>query len=119
MEARVQIMPVDKPTANGNLYPRSVVEKALKNLKGQPLAVTLVSSFLDNKGVPKVTDAIGVAKDLALDLETSTVIAHVSIAKIPDQFKEGFVIRSAGFGDVSEDKVISNFTFTGVVIGKE
>lgn len=118
MEAKVQIMPVDKPTANNRLYPRHVVEKALASLKGKSLAVTHVNAFLDNNGCPKVSDSLGVARNLALDEAGEHVIAQVKIDKVPPDLESGYVIRSAGVGKL-EGNVVTEFDFTGVIIARE
>lgn len=118
MEAKVQILDVDRVNHNGRFYPRSVVQKAIQNLQGQPLDVIHVRAFLDSNGCPKVSDSLGVAKDLRLDDETGMVLADVKIDHIPDDLKGGYVIASAGFGDVQNGTVV-DFTFTGVVVARE
>jgi hypothetical protein len=120
MEARVQILPLDTPTANGRIYPRGVVEAALAKLNGQTLAVTHVNSFLQNEGVPKVGDSLGLANNLAIDADTNMLMADVKIETIPDDLLGGFVVRSAGFGTLAEDQItITEFTISAVIIGHE
>lgn len=119
MEAKVQIMEVDRVNANGRLYPRSVVEEALRKLNGKPLAVIPVRAFLDSDGCPKVSDSLGVASALRIDDSTDHVIADVRIEKIPEDLQQGYVIRSAGTGKVDDQGVVSDFEFTGVVIARE
>jgi hypothetical protein len=116
MEARVQILPLDQPTANGRIYPRGVMEDALARLAGQSLAVIHVNSFLQNEGVPKVADSLGVASGLAIDEDTQHIIANVVITRIPDDLINGYVLRSAGFGTL-DGNTVTEFTFSGVVIG--
>jgi hypothetical protein len=118
MEARVQILPLDKPTANGRIYPRGVVEQALANLNGKSLAVIHVNTFLTKEGVPTVADSLGVASGLAIDEDTQHVMANVVITKIPDDLIGGYVLRSAGFGTL-EDNVVTDFTISAVIIGRE
>jgi hypothetical protein len=113
-------MPIDQPTANGRIYPRGVVEQALAKLNGQSLAVIHVNSFLMNEGVPKVADSLGVASGLAIDDATNCVIANVVITKVPDDLVGGYVVRSAGFGTLGEDqKTVTEFTMSAVILGKE
>ena len=121
MEARVQILPIDKPTANDRVYPRSVVEEAIRRLNGRSLAVTHVNAFLKKEGVPTVADSLGVASDLVIDEATQHVIAHVRIEPMPPEFEgKPYVIRSAGFGTIGEDgKTITDFTMSAVVIANE
>jgi hypothetical protein len=116
MEARVQVLPLDQPTANGRIYPRGVVEAALERLNGQSVAVIHVNSFLQNEGVPPVGDSLGVASGLAIDEDTQHVIANVVITRIPDDLLGGYVLRSAGFGEL-DGNTVTDFTITGVVIG--
>jgi len=117
-EARVQIMELDKPTCNGRIYPRGVVEAALAKLNGQSLAVIHVNSFRESEGVPKVADSLGVASNLAIDDSTNmVVVANVKIDRVPDDLKGGYVVRSAGIGTL-EGNTVTEFTMTAVVIGK-
>ena len=109
-------MPVDKPTANDRVYPRSVVEDALRRLQGKSLAVTHARAFLETDGCPKVSDSLGVASNLVI--ADDHVLADVKIDKVPEDLKGGYVIRSAGFGEV-ENGVVKEFTFTGVIIARE
>jgi hypothetical protein len=118
MEARVQILPLDRPTVNGHIYPRAVVEAALSRLSGQNLAVTHVNSFLDKDGVPSVADSLGVASALEIDPDTNMLMAHVNIPVIPEDLAGGYVIRSAGFGTL-DGMTITEFTLSAVVIGHE
>jgi hypothetical protein len=115
MEAKVQILPVDRPTLNGNYYPRSVVEKALKSMGTLPVGVIPVKAFLSNDGCPKVSDLLGVAKNLRLDEDTNMVIADVRIDRNPPH---PYTMASAGFGTVQNGTVV-DFTFTGVVVSDE
>lgn len=118
MEARVQILPLDVPTANGRIYPRGVVESALAKLSGQTLAVTHVNSFLSTNGVPKVSDSLGVASDLEIDDATNHLMARVRIDTIPEDLNGGYVIRSAGFGTL-EGNVVTEFNISAVIIARE
>jgi hypothetical protein len=118
MEARVQILPLDTPTANGRIYPRGVVEAALQKLNGATLAVTHVNSFLKNEGVPKVSDSLGQANNLAIDDATNMLMANVRIDQVPPDLEGGYVIRSAGFGTL-EGNVVTEFTMSAVIIGHE
>jgi hypothetical protein len=118
MEARVQILPLDQPTANGRIYPRGVVEAALAKLSGQVLAVIHVNTFLTKEGVPTVADSLGAASNLAIDDATNHVLANVSIPVIPEDLASGFVLRSAGFGTL-EGNTVTEFTISAVVIGRE
>jgi hypothetical protein len=117
MEARVQVLPLDQPTANGRIYPRGVVEAALEKLNGRTLAVIHVNTFLQNAGVPPVGDSLGVASGLAIDEDTQHVIANVNIVTIPDDLLNGYVLRSAGFGEL-DGNTVTEFTITHVVIGQ-
>ncbi len=118
MEARVQILPLDKPTANGRIYPRGVVEDALARLNGKSLAAIHVNTFLTKEGVPTVADSLGVASGLAIDEPTQHVIANVVIAQVPEDLQDGYVLRSAGFGTL-EGNVVTEFTISAVCIGRE
>jgi hypothetical protein len=118
MEARVQIMELDRPNCNGRIYPRGVVKEALHKLNGQSLVVTHVNSFLETNGAPIAGDSLGVAKNLAIDDTTKTVIADVVVERVPEDLQGGYVIRSAGFGTLEGNTVVE-FTFTAVILGKK
>lgn len=118
MEARVQILPLDQPTANGRIYPRGVVEDAIARLQGKSLAVIHVNTFLTKEGVPTVADSLGVASGVAIDEATNHVIANVVITQVPEDLQGGYVIRSAGFGTL-EGNVVTEFTISAVIIGRE
>lgn len=118
MDANVQLLNVDTPTLNGRVYPRHVLVEALRKLANKPLAVVPVSAFLDNDGVPKVTDAIGVAENIRLDEGSNMVMAHVKVDRIPESLGSIFVFRTAGVGKL-EGNTVTEFDLTSVVVAKE
>jgi ubiquinone biosynthesis protein UbiJ len=118
MEARVQILPLDRPTVNGYIYSRAVIEDALSRLNGQTLVVTHVNSFLNKSGVPTMADSLGVASALEIDNDTNMLMAHVNIPVIPEDLANGYVIRSAGFGTL-DGMNIAEFTLSAVIIAAE
>jgi hypothetical protein len=98
----------DQPTVNGNVYPRKVLENAFKEKFKEPIVhITRESSYKIN-----VKDIVGRANDYEIDDDgTIKIIAEFYPKLMGDLDPDKIEFSSAGYGNLTEDKVIKEDYF--------
>jgi hypothetical protein len=133
MAIRVAIGFVDRVTANGRIYPREVVDNALKEFKdsGRTLYVfeaKRMAECIAERRLLGVTDALAIADTVSIEdnkimaeIELLDEARYKSLIPGPIRFFERathfFEFNTMGHGKV-ENGIVTEFTLTGVSIYK-
>lgn len=99
-----KLIEVDRPTINGRIYPKEVVEKALKHWEDHFKTKTM-PIFKAPTATPKMEDIVGYAENLRF--EDGYLVADIGFLKerIKDVAEDGEVInvRPNGIGGVDTE----------------
>lgn len=119
------LMPLDRPLASGTIYPREVVEEAVKRLQG-PISVKRVLGEFDPKEIgPNVRLADATHTLVKLEVGgDNELIGKVELMKTPaglelrDFLRAGNRVRLAprGMGHRNEEGKVSDYTLVCVDI---
>jgi hypothetical protein len=114
---KIKLLSVGTPTANGRIYPKEVLEAAIKKAdKDKMIAVF-------NHDMP--TADVNIEKAAAiineLELTDDSLYGTVSFLQTPmgllaQQLGDSYECRPFGVGKVSDDKVISDYVLLGFSI---
>ena len=110
----VKLIPVDVPTANGRVYPREVVEKALDALADNDARMLVTLG-----GGMSLRDVAGQATELHLDddgLHADIEVLDTDAGKLVKMAAAGaqFRYQLSGTCKVEDDGVVRSMTITGV-----
>jgi hypothetical protein len=114
---KIKLLSVGTPTANGRIYPKEVLEAAIKKAdKDKMIAVF-------NQDMP--TADVNIEKAAAiineLELTDDSLYGTVSLLQTPmgllmQQLGDSYECRPFGIGKVSDDKVVSDYELRGFSI---
>jgi len=116
MSMKFQLLVADKKTQNGRVYPRSVIEAAIR--RAQP-RITERTMTIHSGTPPTLNNAIGIVNKLEMDGERA--VAEVEFLKFPEAEQIEELARSHrvhfvpdGFGSV-EGHVVKDYEMTAVI----
>jgi hypothetical protein len=113
-----KLLEIDRPTSRGVIYPRAVVESALKRYFEKVKAEQMLI-FKDPAVSHTKDDIVGVAENFRF--EGDYLVADVGFLqeKMADVGQEGEVItiRPNGLGNINQEThIVENYNVTGLVI---
>lgn len=116
----IRLLEIDRPTVNGRIYPRKIVEDAVaawteKNGKNQMLIFSKPTSS------PKMEDVIGIADNLRIEEDYLVADIRLIQEKMEEVFggKSGrFCIRPNGIGgaDAETGTILEGYKIIGLVV---
>lgn len=115
---KVKLLPVGTPTLNGNVYPKEVLEAALKNAdKDKMIAVFGQEMYSSNVNLEY---AAGLVSDF--ELTEDSLYANVELMSTPagllvqQQLGEAYDCRPFGIGRLNDNKEIYEYELRGFSI---
>lgn len=118
IEKTIEILTVDVPNKNGRIYPKQVVEEAIKKCNYERFGTIGVQSDFP---WPNLFDVACNIKNLRIedskligDMQTLTTPKGLMMESLMNETELGFVV--CGLGDVSETGEVSNFSLTSVSV---
>lgn len=115
---KVKIQQLDVPNKNNRIYPARTIEEALQRLNGKPV----IGHIGVDGGNDPSTFASHQITNLAIEdgyLVGQITILDTEAGKTARRLLEGPLrgdVRSQGYGDVSPDGIITNYTIVSIDI---
>jgi len=114
---KTKFLEIDRPTINGRVYPKEVVEKALK-LFLERTGREIIPIVSEPKMIPKLDDIVGFARDVKIEegyLCGEVEFIDGKIQSIVSE-GEGICIRPNGVGSIRNGVVQDDYRLNGFSI---
>jgi hypothetical protein len=92
------VIEADKPTINGRIYPRAVLERAVEDYN--KLGPTIVTAGFDSGAKPSLKDAIATAGDFRLT-EDGKVVATIQLIHESSEEAAELILKMCDFSPMS------------------